>query len=518
MRPNFLRGIITIVIILSAVSLFGQNRILMLNNERISVKEDLSIPLRTVNDNGVKFVDITYEFSDASVSEKKVDGKLYNYMHIKGFAKMGEVGKPALPANNDLIAIPENAIAKVTIVEAHSVEYDGYMIHPALKPATDTHGDPEPEFEIDENTYNSNEFFPKSITEIVEMQKIRGTQLAIISIRPVQFNPVTNKIKVYTKIKYRVEFIGANKSFNRIAQENSAHFSSLMKNIVLNHKSIPKACNPHYSNNSKDYIIVTTLANIDAADTLAEWKRQMGYKVEIIAKNNWTAQQVKDSIHSCYFNWIPRPDYFLIIGDHDDVPADEFTSGNTFYPTDLYFACIDGASDYYPDMAHGRISVSTPAEALIVVKKIIDYEKDPVNDADFYSHALNCAQFQDDDTNNYADRRFAHTSENIRNYMISLGYSVNRVYHAETYVNPVHWNNGYYSGGDSLPDELLKPSFAWNGSTADIIANIDSGNFYVLHRDHGYVGGSGWHRPYFVSNNVANLNNGRKQPVELNLR
>ncbi|MCG8699941.1 MAG: C25 family cysteine peptidase, partial [Bacteroidales bacterium] len=270
------------------------------------------------------------------------------------------------------------------------------------------------------------------------------------------------------------------------------------------------------STNSKNYIIVTHDEYIDAAKKLALWKEQMGYSTDIVSASSWTASMVKDSIHTRYHNWSPKPDYFVIIGDHTGafaVPGEVLNTPGPNFSSDLYYACMDGAGDYVADMAHGRISVSSAYEAMVVVDKVINYEKTPITDTSFYQDGLNCAQFQDDNKDGYADRRFTHTSENIRDYLISNhGYNVERIYYSNS--DPKNYNNGNYSNGEPIPAELLKANgFNWNGGETEITAAINAGKFYVFHRDHGYSGGSGWAHPYYTTSTMTSLSNGDKLPV-----
>lgn len=487
---------------------------------RTESEESPTLPQRTVRDNGTS-VDVEYSFPGAFVASKRVGNISYNFLHIDGFSPMGEVGKPALPAHNDLVAIPDNAQAKISILETESKEYTGYMIHPTLKPARDTYGAPEPEFELDPETYNTDAYFPDRLVDIVEILKLRGIPFATVQIRPVQFNPVTQTIKVHSKIKYRIEFTGTNRSDMSKSTSDSLNSGNMLRRYVLNPNSIisiKDGVSPISDGIiGKDYIIITHWDYDAAAAELARWKSQSGYSVEVVSQPNWTATQVRDAIHSRYQNWIPKPRYFVIIGDHDDVPGEIHRDpiyGENF-ATDLYYACMDGSSDYVPDMAHGRISVSSTSEALSTVKKIIAYEETPVNDPAFYSSGLNCAMFQDDDPlDGYADRRFTHTSEEIREYIISQGYSVSRVYHTESYVTPTNFNNGFYSNGQVISSELLKSNgFEWRGDGLDVINNINAGKFYVFHRDHGYDDGRGWGRPEFTTHDIDYLTNENKLPV-----
>ena len=510
--------LLILVVLLPATKLLSQNDYISFSQNEKYDQLQPAFPSLDINDDGVNGITLEYNFPGAEISETIVNNTVYNYIHIEGFSKMKEIGKPALPSHIDIIAAPENAKFKITIIDTVYTEHASYMIHPTLSPATDRYGDPEPPFVIDQQLYNTNKYFPDDIIIINDQQKIRNIPLAFAEIRPVQFNPVTGKIRVYSKIKYKIEFIGAGISFNNINEKNTYHYRKIIRNYIMNNSLIPDgAIESKTRGDRKDYIIITHPNYLQAADSLKRWKEQLGYSVEIVSKSGWTAAQIKDSIHTRYHSWSPHPDYFVIIGDHDLVPGEIHQDPNygDNFATDLYYACMDGPADFIADMGFGRISVASASQALQVVQKIINYERNPVSDAAFYSTGLNCAQFQDESPKDgYADRRFAQTSEDVLNYVSgTLGYNVNRVYKTEPSVTPTNWNNGWYSNGEPLPPYLMKPGFAWDGDATDIINGINSGAFYVLHRDHGYVGGSGWHRPYFTKNEIDALSNGSKLPV-----
>ena len=492
-----------------------------------SISAESTLPVRTFENGGALSCTVTYNFTAATISEQEVSGEVYQFLHIDGFAKMGQVGAPALPAHNEIIAMPRNSSGRIIMLESSFFEYPGYMIHPALEPAIDTEGAEEPEFEKDEIIYSTNSFFPENVVEIIDVGLSRGTPLAKTQVRPVQFNPVTGVIRVYTKISYRIDFEGGYGSFDYIAQENSLHYTNLLKLNVLNSESIPDGIAYSTINSSsggrtgeKNYIIVTHDQYLSQANQLANWKRQMGYTVEVVSQASWTAAEVKSEIQTRYNSWTPHPDYFVIIGDHTGsyaVPGEIHQAPNTSnFATDLYYACMDGIGDWHPDMAHGRISVSSTTEAGVVVDKIIDYEKTPTTTASFYTNMLSCAQYQDDDNNGYADRRFCHTSEDIRDYLQnSHSYTSERVYYTSTIapVASLRYNNGYYSSGQLLPSALRSLSFNWLGNSTDITNAINNGKFLVFHRDHGYTGGSGWANPYYTTSTMESLTNGALLPV-----
>ena len=281
----------------------------------------------------------------------------------------------------------------------------------------------------------------------------------------------------------------------------------------------------------KDYLILSTPEFEEAVRRLADWKRTLGFGVHTRLRGDWTPEHIKSAVKEVYRS-APSLYYLLIVGDHDDVPAEDMArtivnqdDGNSYqYVTDYYYGCMDGEDDVLADLYRGRLPVSTATEAMTVVDKIIRYERNPVRDTAFYDTGLHCAYFEDctpygwnGPGDGIEDKRFTLTSEEVRNYMLSKGKAVNRVYFAydyretDDYPPPTFWNNGEFAWGDSIPVELQRPYFAWDGDSADIVRYIDEGAFYVLYRGHGTD--STWVQPYFTGDNILSLANGDRLPV-----
>lgn len=512
--------VLIIILALAFNSAYAQSNLLSFSGQ--PAVENITNPLRSVEDHGINGIKVSYHFDALTQVEKQNKGDLYQLLSVENFSHLQEVGKPSLPAHLDLIAIPNGASYELIISHDVALIKNGFRIYPALKPARDTEGAPEPEFEINQGFYETNSLFPAEPVVIKEIITIRGLRYAVVQITPVQHNPSTGQIFMHENLNFELRFSGSNRFID--VSKHTRHALKVLSNFPLNGESIKKEeinyfsgnNTPLTSGNSKNYIIITHANFNAAADSLAKWKRQMGYTVEVVSQPTWTTAQVRNAVHTRYANWTPKPDYMVIIGDHQYVPAEIYSSGsqNDPFGSDLYYVCMDGSGDYVPDMAKGRISVNSAADALLQVSKMIKYERNPISDTSFYQNGVNCAQYQDDNTDGYADRRFAHTSEDIRNYTMSQGYSVERIYYASSNVTPVNFNNGYYSNGQSIPSVLKKSNgFLWNGGATEIKNSINAGKFYVFHRDHGYAGGSGWAHPYFVNSKIGQLSNGDKLPV-----
>lgn len=480
-----------------------------------------SSPIRSITDNGVEGIDVSYSFNKLFSFSAEQKGIIYQKLSITDFSHLQEVGLPALPSHIDLVAVPDGADYHLSVINDVPAVVKTNRVFPALEPAVDTEGAPEPKFTINKDFYGNDAIYPLQNVSIVGEMKFRGIRMLMVQVCPVQYNPSTEKLFLHENVNYKITFSGAN-SFTNYKNHSENYINQLI-NYPLNAASWKSEASAYYSNtavenstNSKNYIIITHSNYDAAADSIANWKRQLGYTVEVISSNNWTTLSVKNEVSTRYNSWIPKPDYLLIIGDHQDVPAEiHYTQdGTETFGTDLYYVTMDGANDFVPDMSKGRISPSSAADALMQVQKIIDYERNPVVDSVFYDNVLNCAQYQDDDNDGFADRRFTHTSEEIRNYILSKGYNSQRIYYTDNNVIPLNYNNGYYSNGQFIDSALLKSNgFNWNGGHADITSSINAGKFLVFHRDHGYTGGSGWAHPYYTTSKIGNLSNGDKLPV-----
>ncbi len=513
---------------------FTQNNILHLKNSVAEIMEKTNHPLRTVEEKE-NYIEVEYNFNNIDVYNIERNDKLLQLIKIKGFSLMDNVGKPALPCYNDIFVVPQKEEIQIKIVESRFEEFDNYYIHPAIEPQLDNiQIDSIFQLNFDSNTYASSTFYPSSIVEIISIQDYREIPIAFIQIRPIQFNPESRKIRCYSKIKYHIicpsdnkkniNFIG-NESLNVIKNTQSNAFVTDSKYL----QSVIKTGSLS-SSSDRNYIIITTTEFLDAANEFADWKTLLGHSCEVVSQASWTSNQVKNAINTRYSNWNPKPEFFLIIGDHEDVPGEVFTSTYGDYASDLYYACMGGTGDYTPDMAHGRISVSNLEEAYVVLRKIMNYELNPTSSSEFYENGLHCAMFEDDSTDSdedgindtppdgYADKRFTHTSEEIRDYLLNKGYTINRVYATTDIVTPRFYNNGFYSDGQAIPSELRKDIYSfypWTGNSSQINSELNSGRFFMLHRGHGDYYQFGF--PFYSINDVNNLNNGNKLPVMFNI-
>lgn len=250
-----------------------------------------------------------------------------------------------------------------------------------------------------------------------------------------------------------------------------------------------------------DYVIITHADFAAAAARLAGYRASQGLRMvtaditdvyDEFSAGLVDPQAIRDLLAYAYQHWTPpAPLYVLLVGDANYDYRDYLVTGNENWvpthllesnligqtPTDNWFACVSG-EDPLPDMAIGRLSVRTAAEANAVVDKILAYEQHPPK-GDWTQRMILVA---DDETG------FEAISEQLA-AALPAGYTAQRIY----------------------PTAYSQPT----DPTAEIIQAIDRGALIVNYIGHGNVTiwGSWSGRGILSVDDLAQLNNGPFYPL-----
>ncbi len=150
--------------------------------------------------------------------------------------------------------------------------------------------------------------------------------------------------------------------------------------------------------NGADYIVITHGDFYTQAQTLASFRAAQGLRARVVdvqdaydlfAYGRRTPEALHDFLAYAYENWLPpAPSYAVLLGDGHFDPKDHRGYGLREYilpylafvdpwmgetAADNRYVCLSG-EDLLPDMHLGRLPANTPAEAQVLVNKVIAYE------------------------------------------------------------------------------------------------------------------------------------------------
>lgn len=466
------------------------------------------------------------------------DGNTYSILVVPGGGKL-DVGKPDVPGFGSWILVPNGTEVDISSYPGEPIIYENISLPPVQPPFMDFSNTPEPSFIKDGTIYSKDANYPNVFAETEPIKNMRGQSCTILWIYPYQYNPVKKILKVYPDLRVDVKFTGVIKPIPYNLKSNI--YNTIMHRMAINAETILDAeesaeifwQDERSRTDGCELLIITHIDFSNAANTLADWKQKRGISAKVREfTSGTTTDAIKDTIDSA-MTWTPAPEYLLIIGDAEYIPTwyenlhpehgSPYFQGHT--GTDIFYADTDEPPDYVADLSYGRLSVDTESQADSLVDRIIRYERNPTSVSSFYTNATMAACFQDGNQStldSIADRRFAKTSEDVKNYLATQGYTTERIYTTYNGYNsdevfPKYWNDQSWAvfendtPGQEIPAYLQKPTFPWDGSTADVTSAVNDGRFFVLHRDHGSR--NGWAHPSFYEANVDALNNGEKRPV-----
>lgn len=424
-------------------------------------------------------------------------GDLYQKLNLVGGGYLADIGKPELPTKGIYLDIPEDVEIELNVKSTEFHEEEGYNIYPCQPSSLDYENEIK-SLEKDIETYQIDSFYPNEITGIIDIGIIRSHHSILLIICPVRYNPVEQKIRLYTKILIEINYSPLNSdsmdSTSNVRSRSkyvSKVFESMFEDVFLNYQSPSDFEYVHHLSNGvggddfdgADYLIVTPDQFYESILPLAQNKELKGLTTAIVNLSTIgvspSADNISDYIQNAYDTWDPVPTYVLLVGDTDFLPV-HYKNQHPYYTSqlvasDLYYSTVDG-SDYFPDLFVGRLPVQTNDELDIIVDKIVNYEEN-IDPADTWRNKVLLAAYEQ------SGRFFINTSEQIRQYLETEGFICDTV----------------YTGG------------SYTGTTADIINCINEGTFLVNHRNHGDV--DGWSNPRFDISDINSLTNGDMLPV-----
>ncbi|MCP4246639.1 MAG: hypothetical protein GY778_06290, partial [bacterium] len=476
-RSRLGTGMITAVIglgfLLQTVAWAGEAWLSVEADRSVSIAERPAVaaPRMVAQSQGVDGLGVTVQVAGLTVEPSETAGGRFLRVGWPDASVYGQIGAPAIPVLRRLFVAPLGAVVTVAAQEGAPVVVDlaaaGLPTHlmPVQPPIPKIPGALQnADFQFDQAAYALDAGGPIQRVVVTELGLVRGQRLCLLEIRPVAYNPAAGELTWWPRLSAEVSFAGGNFPEGGLTALPGLH------RVVLNADLVSQA----RVRGSGNYLIV--VANAYAADiaSFATAKGAQGFNVTTYVDTSVNATTIKTYIESEY-NGASPPDYVLLVGDTNTIP--NWTGGGAGSPaTDLPYSCMDGASDWYADIALGRFSVRSSGDVQAIVNKTLYYEDGPLSDPDYVKRAVFMAS-----EDNYT------VSEGTHNWVIS------------NYMDP---NN-------IVSDKLY--CHTYNATTQQVRNAFNDGRFFGIYSGHG--GTYSWaDGPVFSQSDVNNLTNADMYP------
>jgi hypothetical protein len=343
--------------------------------------------------------------------------------------------------------------------------------------------------------YEQNAFYPGKLASLgtpYVQHQFRGQG---IHFYPVQYNPVTHVMRIYSSIDVTVSSTGQpgeNALPANVAQRTQLPMQDVYKSHFLN-----------YTQNSSRYeqvgelgnmLVITHAQYIDALAPWIQWKKEKGIPVEVVdvATINSVAA-IGDYVQNYYeTNGLT---YLVLVGDEDQVPVQlvNYPSGQGY--CDACYGYTAG-NDSYADLFVGHLLVHNANELPAVIAKTLEYERNPSTAVDWYSVAMGIGSNEGDGIGDDNEADWAHQN-GIKDDL--LGFTYTEV-----------WEK--YDGGhtSSSPSGGLTADGSGSPSASSLTDVIESGCSLINYTGHGahtlIVTGS------YTNTQINQLQNNKRYP------
>ena len=314
---------------------------------------------------------LTFEILDYSIGEVTHDGVTYSKINFASSTTTELKGWAELPFVSAAIQLPAN---KNVDIEVWAMPTLIPLAHPMLPSRGVIYRNQDPNtipYEIAAESLND-EAYPADIATMEApfiVRDVRGTSVRVF---PFRYDSEDQILLYYSNITVilRENNQPATNPLTRINPTPVKEAVGMYQNLFLNYEPTRDAL---AQGEKGDILVLTPSAYENAADLYIQWKKEMGYNVEKQVVSS--GANVTSTIQTAY-NSNGNLMYVQLFGDWADIKSNTVTVDYSAAPADPKMGCVAG-NDNYPDIAIGRFSCSSNAQALVQVNKAINYEKNP---------------------------------------------------------------------------------------------------------------------------------------------
>ncbi len=471
MTPNIIRNLV--LSILSIVMVFS-----------VQAKDI------TITQNGNTSIEVslnTYQqmrFSNMldQIQTFKVDTEMgvFNELSIQGYTNSNLPGDPKLPVNRKLIEIPFGAIPEINLISFKVEEFKledlgiDYPIIPAQNP-TPKDGSYVP-FEYNEDTYKLDAFTSQELVSVEVLGVMRGLRIARLDIAPVQYNPVTGMIRIYTEIEAEVVFSGADvmATLAQKKKNETPYFRSVGASLI-NYKHEQASTRDTITKYPVKFVIVSDRMFETQLQPYIAWKTKKGFTVveaytDVIGNTTSAIKSYLQGLYDAGTPADPAPSFVLFVGDVAQIPAWSGSTGG--HVTDLRY--VEYTGDYFPEVYFGRWSANNTTELQPQIDKTLQYEQYTMPDPSYLDEVVMIAGMDGSFGASHGNGQINYGTENYFNLAHGLT--------SHTYLYPASGSNA-----------------------ANIRQDISNGVSFANYTAH--CSANGWADPSFSISHIASLQN-----------
>ena len=421
---------------------------------------------------------LVFRNSVGTIQSEKITAErsVYTRLNIASYTHNTALGMPELPVKRQLIEVPYGSQVRVNVLSYDVVEYQLsdlgftqplYPVQPSQSKCGST-----AKFELNANAYQVNKYSSDPLVSVEVLGRMRGVNIARLDVAPVQYNPVTNSIKVYDNMQFELIFENADLISTQYEKQRlaSPYFTAPFNSLV---NYTPVTSRENLTTYPVKYVIVSDPMFADQLQPFIQWKTRKGFTVveaytDVIGTSLADIKTYLQGLYDAGTVEDPAPSFVLFVGDVSEIPA--WNNGDG--ATDRNY--VEYTGDLFPEIFYGRFSAQNADQLQPYIDKTLQYEQFTMPDPSYLDTVVMIAGMD-------GSYGASHGNGQI-NYGTINYFNEDHGIFSHTYLYPESGNNAN-----------------------NIHQNISDGVTFANYTAH--CSPSGWADPTFVISDIDNLSN-----------
>ncbi len=357
--------------------------------------------------NSLSNVQLSFDIPAVSIVDSELDGEEYSAIVMNGEAVQDVPGAPDLPRIVRLVMVDNTGNYDVQVNDlqftSSSLPHLPAPFVPLAEGSSALDGN---DVALNPEIYNQDSWYPQEVVTVSEPATLRDVRFVIVTINPVQVNPVSGEIRTYSQVDVSVVQtggIGANE-ISHNPEFISPAFKALYRTMPNFEGSrldaLPELPGSHL------YICDPNASVVAAVQNLVTWRRKRGINAYIATttQTGTTATSIRNYIVNEFSTSNGALEYVTLVGDPDAAAPYQIATGTSLDNT--YATMSGGNPDPVPDLAVGRFPATSLGNLTAMVNNIINYESNPYMTSTAWFNRAWCAAHTSQVPSNPATKQY----------------------------------------------------------------------------------------------------------------
>lgn len=409
---------------------------------------------------------------DLQFDEVSVSGLESLVVSLENGHPMLSKGNPDVSAVSSSIIIHHKAATSLEVLSADFYELTDVNVAPS-KGNLYRNVDPDMVAFHHSDTYATDAFFPSELAEVNTPYVFRDFRGQTVEFHPVQYNPVTKVMRIYTSIEVRVNNLLEEQGENAFQpkERTTRTDDDIYGRRFLNYGTY------RYDvvNELGDILVITDAEYLETLQPWIDWKIQKGHRTHVadIADIGNSVEAIGAYVAEMYGEH--DISFLQIVGDEDQVTSDLIVNGGGPGYCDNCYGYIEG-NDHYPEVMVARFLVHNNEELMPVIEKSINYARFPDLAEDWASTGICIGSSEGTGIGDDDQADWQHNNA-LKEVMLDFSY-----------LNVYEMYEGSQGGNSPTPGDATADE-SGNPSSSDVSTIINNGASLINYTGHGYHNG-----------------------------